>query len=412
MDRSKTFEQLQQDVYAYLDGELEPNDMASYDELIQSDKRAKEFVDEIVVFEGELKSLELVDGVEPPKDSWSKFQSRLHQDQMNLDIQLPEAGLMDSIRGHLSNNWMIYGLAAAASMTLLIQPPKSNVDKNLSLVKTTQIAVNSNQREFNESPKFTEVEVPKMQVSYEVKLNSEKVVAKIDDGSMTNDASKGRESKPDLDELPSLEKVLINEEELNAMVTIEVDGTRWAIDKFPVTNKEYADFVRETGHQPPFHWEGSDYRSADEAGLKPVTYVSFMDAKSFCEWENKRLPNQAEWELAAGRDKGSKYPWGDSFSAKFANTREAGIGLVDVGSFPMNVSPHGVYEMSGNVRQWVDQDFAEGSSALFAKPGQHKMMKGGSFMDTADKASISHSISGDKETIYGNTGIRCVSDRS
>ena len=52
MDRSKTFEQLQQDVYAYLDGELEPNDMASYDELIQSDKRAKEFVDEIVVFEG------------------------------------------------------------------------------------------------------------------------------------------------------------------------------------------------------------------------------------------------------------------------------------------------------------------------------------------------------------------------
>lgn len=410
MSRLKTFEELQQDVYAYLDGELEASDMDSYDELLKIDQRAKEFIDEIIVFESELKSLELADGIEPPEDSWDKFQSRLQKDQMNLDIQLPEVGLMDSLKGHLSNNWIMYGLAAAASLTLMIQPPQSNLDSNISTEKISQLAVRVEKKVSLEPNDLTNLQAPKMRVNYNVELNSE-VVARIDDGARTKELSQKVEKSDNLDDLPNLERLLINEAELNAMVIIEVNGAKWAIDKFPVTNREYAEFVRQTGHQPPFHWEGSDYRSADEAGLKPVTYVSFMDAKSFCEWEKKRLPKQSEWELAAGGEVGKKYPWGDSFSAKYANTREAGIGLVDVGSFPENVSPYGVYDMSGNVRQWIDQDFSDSSASLFATPGQHKMMKGGSFMDPADKASISYSISGDKETIYGNTGIRCVSDR-
>jgi len=410
MNRSKTFEELQQDVYAYLDGELETSDMDSYDELLKNDQRAQEFVDEIIVFESELKSLELADGIEPPEDSWDKFQSRLQEDQMNLDIQLPDVGVMDSLRGHLSSNWMMYGLAAAASLTLLIQSPQSNLDRTISTEKISQLAGKIDKKVASEPNGLANLEAPEMRVSYDVELNSE-VVARIDDGARAKEAGRKIEKSDRLDDLPALEKVLINEAELNAMVTIEVNGAKWAIDKFPVTNREYGEFVRQTGHQPPFHWEGSNYRSADEAGLKPVTYVSFMDAKLFCEWEKKRLPKQSEWELAAGSEAGKKYPWGDSFSAKYANTREAGIGLVDVGSFPNNVSPYGVYDMSGNVRQWIDQDFSDGSTSLFAKPGQHKMMKGGSFMDPADKASISYSISGDKETIYGNTGIRCVSDR-
>ena len=96
---------------------------------------------------------------------------------------------------------------------------------------------------------------------------------------------------------------------------------------------------------------------------------------------------------------------------KKANTQEAGIGLVEIGSYPGNVSPHEVYDMSGNVRQWINEDFAE-SDQVFSPNRQHKMMKGGSFMDTAEKAAIKFSMSGEKDTIYGNTGIRCVSDRS
>ena len=50
---------------------------------------------------------------------------------------------------------------------------------------------------------------------------------------------------------------------------------------------------------------------------------------------------------------------------KKANTQEAGIGLVEIGSYPGNVSPHGVYDMSGNVRQWINEDFAESDQVFF-----------------------------------------------
>lgn len=410
MSNNKTFEDLKHDVYAFLDGELNTDEMKAYEDFIRDNQEARFFVNEIKDFEIELKSLEFLEEVDPPNDSWEKFQSKLNQDQMQLDIQLPESTIFDSIKNHLSSNWILYGAAAAASLALIVQDP---VTSEMAVVQAESKSRSIIQKPLNLA-KVDETPVApsdwQHESDYKVQIKT-KVAARFDDGAKLSQPI-SIESDPELAELPSLERILINEQELNAMVMMEDQGRKWAIDKFPVTNKEYAQFVLKTGHPAPFHWEGSDYRSADGTGLKPVTYVSFEDAQAFCKWENKRLPSKDEWEFAAGINQGSSYPWGDDFSVQLANTRESGIGLVDIGSYAGNISPSGVYDMSGNVRQWVDQDFVDGGATFFAKPGQYKMMKGGSFMDTSDHAKISHSMSGEKDTIYGNTGIRCASTGS
>lgn len=410
MSSSKTFEELREDVYAFLDGELTPSEMQAYEELISDNTEAREFLDEIREFESELNSIEFRDEVEPPRDSWAKFQSKLNQDQMQVDIQLPEPSVLDTIHLHFSRNWIAYGSAAAACLLLSLNLSVEQLSEERTLQpKTTDIKVAKSTVDEGLKSEYVEMELPSYETNYN-EVIQDTTLASLSDGSKRDQVLKVKERSP-AENLPSLEQILINEKELNALVFLETEGKKWGIDKFPVTNLEYARFVRKTGHQPPFHWEGQAYKAVDAKGHKPVTYVSFEDARAFCEWEGKRLPTQKEWEYAAGGLSGNQYPWGNKFSVTKANTQEAGIGLVEVGSYPGNISPHGVYDMSGNVRQWVDEDFAESDQAFFAKPGQHKMMKGGSFMDTAEKAMIKFSISGEKDTIYGNTGIRCVSER-
>ena len=410
MNNPKTFEELREDAYAFLDGELSPEEIQAYEKLIAENAEARQYIEEIKNFETELDSIEFRDEVDPPGDSWAKFQSRLNQEQMQVDIQLPEASIIDTIHLHLSRNWVSYGTAVAACLMLFVYSPHDDSQTFNNESQLNQVALVKSPTELEQDIDNLQIEAPTYKTTYNETIDSS-TLARLSDGSRDEQSALAEEVVLS-NELPSLEQILINEQELNAMVSLETDGLRWDIDKFPVTNIEYAQFVRKTGHQPPFHWEGNAYQLIDAKGHKPVTYVSFEDARAFCKWEGKRLPTQKEWEYAAGTQSGYQYPWGNQFSVKMANTHEAGIGLVEVGSYPGNVSPHGVYDMSGNVRQWVNEDFAESDQSFFTKPGQHKMMKGGSFMDTAEKATIKYSISGDKDTIYGNTGIRCVTERS
>ncbi|HKQ53832.1 MAG TPA: bifunctional serine/threonine-protein kinase/formylglycine-generating enzyme family protein, partial [Pyrinomonadaceae bacterium] len=82
---------------------------------------------------------------------------------------------------------------------------------------------------------------------------------------------------------------------------VQVGG--FVMDKTEVTNQEYADFVRETGHEPPAHWKGP--QPADDIKLLPVVFVSYRDAVEFAAWRSKRdkvkyrLPTEEEWEYAA-----------------------------------------------------------------------------------------------------------------
>ena len=122
------------------------------------------------------------------------------------------------------------------------------------------------------------------------------------------------------------------------------------MDRYEVTNARYREFVAETGRKEPRDWIVYGY--SEEKKKHPVVFVSYDDARAYCEWAGKRLPTEAEWEKAARGPNGNIYPWGDDFDIKKANFSSPGP--VAVGSYPTDRSPYGVYDMAGNVMEWVE----------------------------------------------------------
>ena len=196
------------------------------------------------------------------------------------------------------------------------------------------------------------------------------------------------------------------------------------IARYPVTNAQYALFVKETGHRPPLHWEGSE--PPLQLRNHPVVVVSWHDAMAYCrwlteklrEWEGTpeplrtlllekgyvvRLPTEAEWEKAArggltlpnGKRNPfpeRKWPWEGDFDPEKANTSETGIGhTTAVGCFPGGASPYEVMDMAGNVWEWCQSLYADypyrpddGREGLEAKGV--RSLRGGSWLNGRDNA--------------------------
>jgi len=156
------------------------------------------------------------------------------------------------------------------------------------------------------------------------------------------------------------------------------------IGRFPVTCDEYARFVRATGHPAPavralplvaaggrdavfkelalpYVWEANEPPAG--RGSHPVVLITHDDAVAYCRWLSDaldkvfRLPTEAEWEKAArGGVEGLRYPWGNDIDASHSNflidpAVKAQRGTRPTGTFPPN--PYGLYDMSGNVWEWV-----------------------------------------------------------
>ena len=145
----------------------------------------------------------------------------------------------------------------------------------------------------------------------------------------------------------------------------QVSVQSFFVDKTEVTNAEYADFVRETNHSPPSHWNGTKPSFGQE--LWPVVNVSFEDANAFASWRSKRdgvsyrLPTEAEWEYAARNGESNDlYPWGRDWKEKQAVLKEATPSTV--GTHPAGNSRWGVADLLGNVWEWT-------SSKVSAYPG-------------------------------------------
>lgn len=127
----------------------------------------------------------------------------------------------------------------------------------------------------------------------------------------------------------------------------------FAMSQTPITVAAYDAFVQDGGLAP------AQFVNQRSQPLLPVVNITWEMARAYCEWlshvtsHSYRLPTEAEWECAARGVDGRQYPWGNEFDSTHATTRESGIGLLSVGSFPTGVSPWGMYDMAGTVWEWT-----------------------------------------------------------
>ncbi len=166
----------------------------------------------------------------------------------------------------------------------------------------------------------------------------------------------------------------------------QVTLSNYWLDRYEVTNAQYKQFIDATNRKSPRHFENRTFpkQMADH----PVVYVSWYDARDYCEWSGKRLPTEAEWEKGARGSDGRRYPWGDKFEMTRANMpqrwntlKQAGS-TTPVGAFESGVSPFGLYDMSGNVWEWTSSWYKAhpGNKKLTENYGEtYKVLKGGSW---------------------------------
>jgi iron(II)-dependent oxidoreductase len=191
----------------------------------------------------------------------------------------------------------------------------------------------------------------------------------------------------------------------------------------PVTNAEFQRFVEAGGYQQrelwsdagwqwrleaqaehPVCWQREDdhwlWRRFDMLGplepFQPVIHVNWYEANAYCAWAGRRLPSEAEWELAASAERAAggrgisdhkrRYPWGDeSPSPARANLDSAAMGCLDVRTLPAGDSPFGCRQMIGNIWEWTADTFdAYPGFELdpydtYSAPsfGQQKVLRGG-----------------------------------
>jgi formylglycine-generating enzyme required for sulfatase activity len=197
--------------------------------------------------------------------------------------------------------------------------------------------------------------------------------------------------------------------------TIQVDS--FLIDRFPVTNSQYYEFVMSSGYRPSDttrflrHWKNGTFRQGQER--YPVVNLSLEDMKAYAKWAGKRLPTEAEWQLAAqGRDN-RKWPWGNEFHGALCNNSFARPTPVD--AFIKGQSPYGASDMVGNVWQMTGDMYFNGSYYM-------SVIRGGSYYkpesswwyiqggpQSLDKTQILLMVSPgfDRSTTLG---FRCVKD--
>ena len=193
------------------------------------------------------------------------------------------------------------------------------------------------------------------------------------------------------------------------------------IDRAPVTNGDYLEFINGGGYQDfrwwhsagwekvnqepwksPLYWEqhSGEWTIRDFAGLhrvadklnEPVSHVSFLEASAYAKWAGKRLPTEAEWEKAAcfapALSSKQEFPWGDgSPEESQANLFENGLwSVAPIGSYPDGQSAYGCQQMIGDVWEWTTSDYVPypGFKSEFDEYNDkwfvgQKVLRGGSF---------------------------------
>ncbi|WP_206026115.1 SUMF1/EgtB/PvdO family nonheme iron enzyme [Roseimicrobium sp. ORNL1] len=232
--------------------------------------------------------------------------------------------------------------------------------------------------------------------------------------------------------------------ERNPLRTVTLKS--YAIAEAETTNAQFAAFVEATGYVtdaekrgsgkvavegmpdwawdqiPGAHWRkpfGDRGKSWDELKDHPVTQISGTDAAAYCAWLGGRLPTLPEWEVAARAGKTTRYPWGNKYDMKLANTWNGESHLKDtkedghlytapVKSFPPNA--WGLYDVIGNVFEYCT------GLPAGARPGEEKRLvagRGGSWWCSSNTCSFFNLVDigqMDRHGSLANQGFRVVVD--
>jgi formylglycine-generating enzyme required for sulfatase activity len=206
----------------------------------------------------------------------------------------------------------------------------------------------------------------------------------------------------------------------------------YRIGKYPVTNRQYAEFVRQSSRAvaPEMGWQGQ--RPQPDRLDHPVTGVTWYEALAYCEWlsaQTKRrysLPTEAQWEKAARGVDGRLYPWGDAWQPDRSQQGKSKAG--EVGAWPAQ-SVYSIFDLVGNIQQWTcslwgekrfepDPQYRypwsdEGRNDLQANRLVRRVVRGGSFNDQENVqtcAARRSSLPEDRGAPPARYGFRVVMD--
>jgi formylglycine-generating enzyme required for sulfatase activity len=194
------------------------------------------------------------------------------------------------------------------------------------------------------------------------------------------------------------------------------------IDKYEVTFAQYYQFVDLTGHRKP---RLAGYLAVGPEGLpllmnpfNPVVGISWDDASAYCIWKKKKLPTEAEWEKAAKGETHQLWPWGNDenpLNANLVGDKDGYFYTAPVGSFKNDKSPYGVYDMAGNVMEWVNDWYSENAYQSFItqnpkgpESGETKVIRGGSWNDSILRAESIVRFKMSPEYRDVTIGFRCA----
>jgi formylglycine-generating enzyme required for sulfatase activity len=192
----------------------------------------------------------------------------------------------------------------------------------------------------------------------------------------------------------------------------------YAMDVYEVTVGRYGTFLASSGRTPPLFWETVHL---SEHADRPVIGVDWEDAEAYCRWAGKRLPTEAEWEHAARGADERAYPWGDrtptpefanyALGARFSYSQT----LMPVGYYEKGKSPYGMYDMAGNVWEWVQDWYGaayyesrETKNPRGPNEGQFKVLRGGSWSELPKYLLAYGRFKLPPSTRNSYTGFRCA----
>jgi formylglycine-generating enzyme required for sulfatase activity/predicted Ser/Thr protein kinase len=326
--------------------------------------------------------------------------------------------------------WMFVGAGVLAVLVVVfvaLWPPRSDPDRLRAIVEEKLKTAAANQR----SDVMIDVE-PLRDDGVEM------VLVPVGEFWMGSSAAEVERAKGDCKKRGNSEpqcKDLLERELPRHRVSLDA----FHIDRHEVTNALFERFVRATKYQTTAEREGSGFARQEKDGNSqwvqvdgaqwrrpsgpgssaelnhPVVQVSWDDASAYCRWVGKRLPTEAEWEKAARGADGRRYPWGEDWGNSKANGDMTVKGTRPVGSYAGGVSPYGLYDMAGNVAEWVADWFGatyyqRGSGRNPAGPesGEFRVMRGGSWYGNPILLRSAYRIDGPPDWRSFNLGFRCA----